>query len=162
MSFLSMFNPFTSGYIYGMTLCAAEDDIKDKVINTPIITTIDVLSTGCVYALTADLTSKVLLPQGGKNVLTSVLFAVAGYKLYKFMKKYSSKSVTFDVDEKTVTEKDNLTSEPTVKEIPASEPTAKENPAPELTENLTSEPTAKSKPVQKMENLVNYNAELDD
>lgn len=102
MSFFTIFNPFTSGYLYGVALSTTKDDvvdIKNKVINHPIITTVDVLSTGCVYALTADLTSKVLLPEGGKNVLTGVLFAVAGYKLYKFIKKTYRKPASSITDD---------------------------------------------------------------
>jgi hypothetical protein len=99
MSFLTIFNPCTAGYLYGITYGITQDGFEQDITNRPIIATIETLLTGGLCALTADLGSKIsVLNKSGKNILSGVLFAVAGYKLYKFIKKYSKKSTEPDLD----------------------------------------------------------------
>jgi hypothetical protein len=119
MSFPNIFNPLTAGYIYGLTIDVTPDNIKKKIIDSPIITTVDLVSTGCVYALTADLASKIFpVSTRGKNILTGVLFAVAGYKLYKLMKKSSESNPSFDQKKEYLLPEPELKLEPELKPEP--------------------------------------------
>ena len=105
MNFIpQLFNPFTSGYFYGTSIALTKNGIDKNITESPLITTIDIATTGCIYGLSADLASKVIFPEKAKYAMSGVLIAVAGYKLYKFIKKKYSKKLDDDIHEKEIHE----------------------------------------------------------
>lgn len=111
MNFIPLlFNPFTSGYIYGTSIALTKDGIDKNITESPLITTIDIATTGCIYGLSAELGSKVIFPEKAKYAMSGVLIAVAGYKLYKFMKNKYSKKLD-DIEHEKQTREDNENNE---------------------------------------------------
>ncbi len=86
-----MLNPYLVGSIYGTVLGVDKENIGKQVVEEPISTTVEIMATSALYGVTTDVVSELLIPEGGKNVLLAVLLGVAGYKLYKFCKKYKNK-----------------------------------------------------------------------
>ena len=92
MNFIpQLFNPFAVGYIYGTSIALTKNGIDTNITESPIITTIDGATSACIYGLSADFASKVIFPEKARYAISGVLIAVAGYNLYKFMKKKYSK-----------------------------------------------------------------------
>jgi hypothetical protein len=84
--------PFFGGYCYGLTLNTENPDIVKQTIESPFLTTIDAVSKGAIYGITADVVSKTFIPEKGHKAFTALLLGIASYKLYKFCKSKLAKS----------------------------------------------------------------------
>jgi hypothetical protein len=80
-----LFNAFNCGYIYGVSLAGSKLSTED-VKEDPLSTIIDATCTGVVYAVAADITSKVFFPKNFRNmeyVIGGILLGTACCKIYK-------------------------------------------------------------------------------
>lgn len=96
--------PFWGGYCYGISLNTENPDIIKQTIESPFLTTIDAVSKGAIYGITADVVSRTFIPEQGHKAFTALLLGIASYKLYKFCKSKfakSDKSSPYD-EEKTL------------------------------------------------------------
>lgn len=84
--------PFIGGYCYGLSLNTDNADIVNQTIDSPFLTTIDAVSKGAIYGITADVVSRTFIPETGHKAFTALLLGIASYKLYKFCKSKFAKS----------------------------------------------------------------------
>lgn len=80
---LRLFSPPVSGCFYGISVAFTKDDIKKNIREPILIRTVDIVSTGCIYAFTADLASKTIFPKNAKYAMSSLLLSVGLYKILK-------------------------------------------------------------------------------
>ena len=86
MSFFTIFNPLTIGYAYGIMLYANHANIINKISDSPVLATINILSVTILCGSIADIFCNCLSSDAGKNIVTGILFLLVGKQLYKFYK----------------------------------------------------------------------------
>lgn len=89
---MSFIIPFFGGYCYGLSLNTDNPDIVKQTIDSPFLKTIDMVSKGAIYGITADVVSRTFIPEHGHKAFTALLLGIASYKVYKFCKSKFTKS----------------------------------------------------------------------
>jgi hypothetical protein len=107
MNFVTrLLDPFTSGFIYGTTIASTTDNIIKNVDDDRIINTIEIIASGWFYGYATEVFSKNLNDKA-KYVVSGVLLSVAGYKLYKLLKKKDARgsdNVICEENKETITD----------------------------------------------------------